>query len=99
MTLLCAADFHLSTPKEIVIVGHRDSKATSRLLHTLYSAWLPNKVVAAYDPDDPNPVSGLKLLEGRQMIESKPAVYVCQHYTCKLPATDPDSLAEQLKGG
>jgi uncharacterized protein YyaL (SSP411 family) len=96
---LCALDFYLSTPKEIVIVGPRDNHATLELLQTLCSIWLPNKVVAAYDPADPSPVSELKLFENRQMIGNKPTVYVCEQYACQTPVTDPASLRAQLQGG
>jgi len=96
---LCALDFYLSTPKEIVIVGPRDNHATLELLQTLCSIWLPNKVVAAYDPADLSPVSELKLFENRQMIGNKPTVYVCEQYACQTPVTDPASLRAQLQGG
>ena len=95
---LCALDFYLSAPKEIVIIGPRDNPATSELLRTLCTTWLPNKVVAAYDPNDPSPVSGLELLENRQMINTQPTVYVCQRYICRTPVTDPASLGAQLRG-
>jgi len=95
---LCALDFYLSTPKEIVIVGPRDNHATLELLQTLCGIWLPNKVVAAYDPADPSPVSELKLFENRQMIGNKPTVYVCEQYACQTPITDPASLRARLQG-
>jgi uncharacterized protein len=94
---LCALDFYLSTPKEIVIIGPRNSTATLDLLRALYSMWLPNKVVAAFDPEDPAPVSGLKLFENRQMINNQPTAYVCENYACKTPTTDPALLAAQLQ--
>jgi uncharacterized protein YyaL (SSP411 family) len=95
---LCALDFYLSTPKEIVIVGPRDNHATLELLQTLCSIWLPNKVVAAYDPADPSPASELTLFENRQMIGNKPTVYVCEQYACQTPVTDPASLRARLQG-
>lgn len=95
---LCTLDFYLSTPKEIVIIGPRNSPATSDLLRPLYSMWLPNKVVAARDPDDPAPLSGLKLFEDRQMINNQPTAYVCQNYACKTPVTDPVLFTAQLQG-
>jgi len=94
---LCALDFYLSTPREIVIVGPGNSPATSGLLRAVYSVWLPDKVVAAYDPDDPNRISELKLFEDRQMINNQPTAYVCENYTCKLPITDPSLLTGQLR--
>jgi len=94
---LCALDFYLSTSKEIVVIGPRDNTATLELLHTLCSIWLPNKVVAAYDPNDPQPLSELKLFESRQMIDNQPTVYVCEHYTCQAPVTGAASLCAQLQ--
>ncbi len=94
---LCTLDFYLSQPKEIAIIGPRDNPATLKMLHTLCNTWLPNKVVAAYDPNDPTPVPALKLLENKQMINNQPTVYVCQRYTCQAPVTDPVSLGAQLR--
>ena len=36
------------------------------------------------------------LLEGKTLIKGKPAVYVCQNYTCKAPVTEPSQLAKAL---
>jgi uncharacterized protein len=94
---LCALDFYLSTPKEIVIIGPRNSPATSQLLRALYSMWLPNKVVAACDPGDPAPLLELKLFEDRRMINNQPTAYVCENYTCKTPANDPALFTNQLQ--
>jgi hypothetical protein len=104
---LAALDFHVSTPKEIVIIGPREDKATQRLLDTVFQRYLPNKVVVgAASPPDPlsiyngegvaEPGVRLPLLEGRGMVNGQPTAYVCQHYVCQLPVTDPEALAKQL---
>jgi uncharacterized protein YyaL (SSP411 family) len=95
---LCTLDFYLSEPRQIAIIGSIDDPATSELLHTLCSIWLPNKVVAAYDPDEPTAVLDLRLFENRRMINNQPTVYVCHHYSCQKPVNDPVSLAAQLRG-
>jgi uncharacterized protein YyaL (SSP411 family) len=95
---LCALDFYLSEPRQIAIIGSTDNPATSELLHTLCTTWLPNKVVAAYDPGDPTAVSEFKLFENRGMINNQSTVYVCHRHSCQKPVTDPVSLAEQLRG-
>jgi uncharacterized protein YyaL (SSP411 family) len=95
---LCALDFYLSTPKEIAIIGQRNNPAAVELLRTLSNLWLPNKVVAAYDPSDPTPISELELLKDRQMINNQPTVYTCQRHVCQAPVTDPASLRAQLRG-
>ena len=94
---LCALDFCLSESKEIAIVGASGSPATFELLHTLCNTWLPNMVIAAYDPTDPAPLTELKLLENREMINNQPTVYVCHRHSCRMPVTDPAALERQLR--
>jgi uncharacterized protein len=95
---LCALDFHLSPPKEVVIVGARKEAATAELLRVLCNTCLPNKVVAALDPTDTAPVDDLMLLKSRPMVDNRPTVYVCERYSCRTPVNDPDALRKQLRG-
>jgi uncharacterized protein YyaL (SSP411 family) len=92
---LSALDFYLSRPMEIAIIGPRDDPATGELLKIICSTWLPNKVAAARDPNDPAPAE-LPLFEGRVMVDGKPATYVCRDYACKAPITDPAKLSVEL---
>ncbi|PKB72697.1 MAG: thioredoxin domain-containing protein [SAR202 cluster bacterium Io17-Chloro-G7] len=92
---LAALDFHVSSPKEIVIIGPKQDLATQRLLETVYGRFLPNKVVVGAE----GPVEELTqmpLLQDRGMVDGKPAAYVCQNYVCQLPVTEPVALAQQL---
>jgi hypothetical protein len=94
---LCALDFSLTPTREIAIIGPRDHLEMVKLRHTLYTKWIPNKIVAALDPDDDSRYSDLKLFEQRTMINGQPTVYVCEGYTCKAPATDADTLNALLQ--
>jgi uncharacterized protein YyaL (SSP411 family) len=84
---LSAADFMLSTPKEVAIVG-TDFRP---LLAETWRRYLPNKVVAPGSGADVIP-----LLEHRTMVDGLPTAYVCEHYTCKQPVTGVQELREQL---
>ncbi len=105
---LAALDFYLSTPKEIAIIGPREDPATQNLVDAVFHRYLPNKVlVGAESPATPAPTTGtpgvfssadLPLLEQRDMVDGKPTAYVCEHYVCQLPVTDPEALAAQLDG-
>ncbi len=92
---LCALDFYLSIPKEVVLIGRRDDPGTQELLHTVFRRFLPNKVVAGAEPGSPAP-GGIPLLEGRGMLQGKPTAYVCQYSVCQLPVTGAEALAQQL---
>jgi uncharacterized protein len=94
---LCALDFHLSPPMEVVIVGPRENPSTASLLRVLHTKWLPNKVVAARDPADEAAVDNLAMLEGRAMVDGLPTVFVCEGYTCGTPVNDPESLRSRLR--
>ncbi len=94
---LCALDFYLSPKKEFVIVGHPDSKSTIEIMRVLFGTWLPNKVVAALDPDDSTAITELKLLNNKSMINGQPTVYICEGYSCQAPVTNPDLLLNQLQ--
>jgi len=93
---LCALDFYLSTPKEIAIVGPRNDPATEALLAEVFGRYLPNKVVVGADSGS-SPPPEIPLLEGRGTRQGRPTAYVCQHYACQEPVTDPEALAGQLQ--
>jgi uncharacterized protein YyaL (SSP411 family) len=98
---LAALDFYISVPKEIAIVGPGDDAGTRSLVDTVFQRYLPNKVVvgAADSSFDKLKTNGMEspLLEGREMVGGKPTAYVCQHYACQLPVTEPEELAKQLE--
>ena len=95
--LLSALDFYLRPSREIAIVGNPDDARTQALRQTVYEHWLPDTVVAGFDPGDGQP-RGLPLLEGRTLVNGQPAAYVCRNFVCNLPVTEPEALAEQLNG-
>jgi uncharacterized protein YyaL (SSP411 family) len=80
---LCALDLHFSPPHEIAIVGPPDTAVARAAL----APFDPNAVVA-FGPD-----GGIPLLEGKDYVDGKPAVYVCERFTCQAPVTEPSELA------
>ena len=101
---LAALDFYLSLPKEIVIVGPRTDSGTQALLDTVFHRYLPNRVVMGAADGVQNLgaaeasfATALPLLEQRGLVDGKPTAYVCQHYVCQLPVTEPEALARQLE--
>ena len=79
---LCALDLHLSPPRELAIVGPVDSEVA----RTALEPWQPNTVVAV------GPAEEVPLLEGKELVDGKPAVYICERFACQAPVTDATQL-------
>ncbi|HYG82066.1 MAG TPA: thioredoxin domain-containing protein [Pyrinomonadaceae bacterium] len=94
--LLGALDFHLSTPKEVAIVGPVGSEETRPLLREVWARYLPNKIVAQAAEGDARAAELVPLLRDRKAINGRPTAYVCEHYTCQQPVTNAEELAGQL---
>jgi uncharacterized protein YyaL (SSP411 family) len=95
---LGAVDLYVSPSKEVAVVGDLEAEPTQRLIREIWSRFLPNAVLAASDPRDEEAARLVPLLAGREPVDGKPAAYVCERFTCKLPVSEPDELAAQLAG-
>jgi len=97
--MLIAVDFFVNTPKEVAIVGPKHAPDTQALLAAVRGRFLPNKIVAYYDPAAANAtdtVKAIPLLEGKSPVKSAPAAYVCENFACKQPVTTPEEMLAQL---
>ncbi|MFN2512910.1 MAG: thioredoxin domain-containing protein [Pyrinomonadaceae bacterium] len=93
---LCALDFYLGTPKEIVIIGGHELPQTRLLRNAVWQAYVPNRVVAQAEPGERRSSEVIPLLRDRPLINDRPTAYVCEHFTCSEPVTDPERLIGQL---
>jgi hypothetical protein len=85
---LCALDLHLSPPREIAILGTPDDEVARAVL----APYDPNAVVAFGSSED------VPLLQGKGLVDGKPAVYVCERFACRAPVTDPAELTPAASG-
>jgi uncharacterized protein len=93
---LCALDFYLGSPKEIAIIGDSDLPQTRLLRKSVWQPYVPNKVVAQAVPGDDRSSELIPLLRDRPLLNDLPTAYVCEHFTCSEPVTDPEKLIRQL---
>jgi uncharacterized protein len=84
--LLQAIDFHVSPVREVALVGP-DRAPLERVVR---SRFRPRIVIAGGEPD------GVPLLEGREPVDGRAAAYVCEHFACRRPVTEPGELAALL---
>ena len=84
--MLVAHAFALARPREIVLAGSRDAADLRAMLAAIRSRFMPNTIVlmAADAAVSMRPVAGHS------------TAYVCENYSCQLPATDPAELEKQL---
>ncbi|GIU94558.1 MAG: thioredoxin domain-containing protein [Gaiellaceae bacterium] len=79
---LCALDLWLAPPREIAVVG--DVRAP--VARAALAPFQPRTVVAVGPSDD------VPLLAGKRLVDGRTAVYVCERFACRAPATDPSEL-------
>ena len=91
---LVAYEFAAGSPKEIAIVGDPNSPDTQAMLEVIFNGFRPHQVAALKRPGDEAPIP---LLDHREQIGGKATAFVCQHFACQMPVTDPAALAEQLR--
>jgi uncharacterized protein YyaL (SSP411 family) len=94
---LAAAEFALASTKEIALVGDPHAADTQALADAIFRPFLPNKVVLLRAPSEQTPAIPSPLLADRAALHGRATAYVCEHYTCKLPCSDPATLSELLR--
>jgi uncharacterized protein len=94
--LLQAMDFHLSPVREVALVapanGAGSTTRLAELAAVVRSAHRPHVVLAGGPEGTERP----ELLKERPAVEGKPAAYVCEHFACKAPVTEPKELEAAL---
>ncbi len=93
---LGAADFALSKVREVAIVGEPGAPDTGALLAEVRRRYRPNQVVALAPPADAEAAKVVPLLADRPAVDGRATAYVCEHFACQQPVTEPEALALQL---
>lgn len=89
---LAVAEALLDGPREVAVVGPDGDPATAALRRAALLGTAPGAVVAVGAPGEPE----VPLLADRPLVGGAPAAYVCRHFACDAPTTDPAALAGKL---
>jgi uncharacterized protein len=92
---LSAAENAQGNAKQIAVLGEAGEENFERMLKIIRAEYRPGVVVAA--SPHPPPQDAPALLHERAPIDGKATTYICEHFVCKQPATDPEILAKQLQ--
>ncbi|QLH23833.1 thioredoxin domain-containing protein [Streptomyces sp. Rer75] len=91
---LAVAEARLDGPREVAVVGPDGDPATRALHRAALLGTAPGAVIAVGAPGSDE----VPLLEGRVLLEGRPAAYVCRHFTCDAPTADVAALTARLGG-
>ncbi|GAA0306185.1 thioredoxin domain-containing protein [Streptomyces polychromogenes] len=94
---LAVAEALVDGPREVAVVGHPEDPATQALHRTALLGTAPGAVVAVGLPRAADGSGGeFPLLAERTLVRDLPTAYVCRHFVCARPTTEPVELADQL---
>ncbi|MFD9452933.1 thioredoxin domain-containing protein [Streptomyces sp. NPDC059985] len=94
---LAVAEALVDGPREVAVVGHPEDPARAALHRTALLGTAPGAVVAMGPPRASDGSGGeFPLLAERTLVRDLPTAYVCRHFVCARPTTEPGELAEQL---
>ncbi|WP_392899276.1 thioredoxin domain-containing protein [Streptomyces sp. LN699] len=96
---LAVAEALMDGPREVAVVGHPEDPATAALHRTALLGTAPGAVVAVGLPRAADGgAAEFPLLADRALKDDLPTAYVCRHFVCARPTTEPAELAEQVAG-
>jgi uncharacterized protein YyaL (SSP411 family) len=76
----------LQPMRQVAVSGGASDAATHTLVSRVWRRFDPLRVLAWGDPDS------VPLLQDRPMRDGRPTAYVCEHFACRSPVTDPQAL-------
>ena len=94
--LMSALAFAVGPAQEITVAGEPGAEDTEALLAVLRAHYLPNAVVHLRPPDADDLADLAPYTEAQTMRDGRATAYVCEHFACQAPTTEPDDLAAQL---
>ncbi len=97
--MLTALDRQLQTPKQIVIAGVRGRADTNALLAEVHSRYLPTTQLLLADGAENQQYleKSLPFLNSVEQVDGRATAYVCENFSCKMPVSSPNALAELIK--
>ncbi|QDU63713.1 Cellobiose 2-epimerase [Planctomycetes bacterium Pan216] len=94
--MLVALGVHLGPTYEMALAGNGLEEESQEILRSIHGRFLPNKVIAFWDPTGEGGQPLVKLLEGKQALDDKPTLYICRDFSCQQPAIGHVAAKEAL---
>ena len=93
--MAAAYDYYRQRPRQVIIVGSRESADTQKLINCLNSFYLPNTLVLLADngPSQRYLEQNLPMMKSMTAIDNKATAYLCEDFTCRRPVNSAQELA------
>ncbi|WP_447986784.1 aldo/keto reductase [Nitrospira sp. Nam74] len=91
---LSVVDLLLNGPVELALVGTQGDTRYEALRAEVNRHYLPNRIMAHYDPQGPDPQH--PLTSGKSLVRGRAALYVCRNFACQTPIIEPSAVASAL---
>ncbi len=90
---LSGLQFEFEESFEIVIAGEKSDDNYNQMLQSIYSKYIPNKVVLFIDKANKKSITELApFVQNYSGVPGQTTVYVCKNYVCSLPVKDSKNL-------
>jgi uncharacterized protein YyaL (SSP411 family) len=95
---LMAIQFALGPSKEIMISGDPAHEKTKEMINVIQQTYLPDAVIALEprESDSQTMKWWLPSVDEKEYKAEKPAVYICENYSCQQPINKVNQLVESL---
>jgi len=93
--MIAAVDYYLRSPREIVLIGDRESAEIDGALRSLWEQFRPHDLIVSFDPasaDATQAAAEVPLLAGKVVIDQRPTFYLCENYACQAPTHNIDEI-------
>ena len=97
--MLCALDFYLDSPREVLVVAPEGGGDTEPLVARFRRSFLPNRVLTVTNEgaELARRARLVPLLEGKHALRGEVTAFVCERGRCELPTSDPAVFESQLR--
>ena len=94
--LLAAVDLWHHLDRQVVVAAPTTSEAQP-LINAYFASYRPHTTWALVVGDAPNDGPLADLVAGKQPVDGRPTLYLCEHYTCEAPVSGEQALQSLAK--
>jgi uncharacterized protein len=94
--MLAALQFSRSKPRQAVIAGDSQQRATRLLVHSILRDFHPDLVLLYAENAHALSADAGQALAAMRPIQGRPALYLCENFICRAPVTSPEDARRLL---